>query len=450
VSTFENWARTQTCDARIVAPATRTELQAAVRSATKRGRVRAFGGGCALGPLVPTTGTLIDMRGLSRCLDVHVDSEPTLTVEAGMTMRALSEIALMHGLTVSAPTVFGGITIGGAIATASHGSGRAFSSWSDRVVALTTVNARGELVTIRDGDPDWPAASAGLGCFGIVYSVTLRAERAFQLVFRQSAVPLPRALEILPEVVATHAFVETYWFPGANHLWFLAADPTPLPARGPRTRWSRAVFDRITHFTGGALIPRLARLAPAASVGVLKLAPYFTFKDGVEVVAAPDAFHYQTAYPRVWDYSVATPLARATDAWRTIIDRIEHEARARRYPVNFVAHARYLGASRAWLSPMYQQESCAIEVVSAAETPGWETFLTTLQHDLFAMDARTRPHLGKVLIEPRTLWERFDRSARERFLEARERFDPERVFVNEFLERELFSLAPARASHAHA
>lgn len=440
--TFENWARTQRCDTRIVTPTTRTELQTAVRRAAKHGRVRAFGGGCALGALVPTTGTLIDMRGLARCLDVRVDGSPTLTVEAGMTMRALSEIAQLHGLTVSAPTVFGGITIGGAIATGSHGSGRAFSSWSDRVVALTTVDASGDLVTIRDGDRDWPAASAGLGCFGIVYSVTLRAERAFQLAFRQCAVPLSHALEILPDVVSSHAFVETYWFPRAKEMWFLTADPTPLPARGGRSPWKRALFDHLTHVAGGAVIPRLARFAPAASVRVLGLAPHFTFEDGVRVVRAPEAFHYQTAYPRIWDYSVATPLARATEAWRTVIDRIEDEARAGRYPVNFVAHARYLGASRAWLSPLYEQESCAIEVVTAAETPGWETFLVSLQRDLFALDPRTRPHLGKVLIEPHTLWSRFDRDARARFLEARARFDPERVFVNEFLERELFPRAP--------
>jgi L-gulonolactone oxidase len=433
--TFRNWARTTQCDAAILAPRSLDELQEVVARAARRGRVRALGGGHAFAPLVPTDGTLVDMRYLQRCLGVNADPRgPTITVEAGMTMRRLSNVAQLHGLTSVSPTVFALITVGGAVATASHGSGLSVSTWSDQVVAMTVVDARGELVRIAADDPRLPAASAALGTFGVVYGLTVRAEPAHNLVFRQCKLPVEEALASLVPTTLAHDFVETYWFPCSKNMWTLTADRTPLPDR-PRsvvTSGIRSLRDGLAYAAGG-IIPRLSRRAPALTMQMPRLGDLFTFNDGVEVLSAPEAFHYHVAYPRIWDFSIATPLDRAHDAWRILMSLVEEEARRGRYPINMVAHARYLGEGRAWLSPTYRQATCAIEVVTCPDTPGALEFFARLQRRMFAEIPGSRPHWGKILVEPETLRDRFAPEAVDSFLRERDRFDPSRVFMNAFV-----------------
>ena len=230
----------------------------------------------------------------------------------------------------------------------------------------------------------------------------------------------------------------------------LTADRSPLPdcPRGVATRATGRLRDGLAHAAGG-VIPLLSVRAPALAMQMPRLGNLFTFKDGVEVLSAPEAFHYHVAYPKIWDYSLATPLERAAEAWGIVIDLVGEEARRGRYPINFVAHARYLGPGRAWLSPTYRQPTCAIEVVTCPGAPGALDFFTRLQRRMFAEIPRSRPHWGKILVEPETLRDRFDAEAVASFLRERERFDPSRVFINPFLEDQVLRLpkgdrAPSR------
>ena len=429
---FRNWAGTVDVPACIERPTTLKALLAAMR---RDGPIRPLGGGHAYAPLVPGPGRILDLSALNRCLAVDTDGPvPSITVEAGMRLRALSELCEHCGLTLPGPTVFGEITVGGALATASHGTGLSTATLSDRVLQLQVVDAQGVLQTVTADDPDLPGFSAGLGLLGVVYAITLRLEPRFAVSLRQTAMPVEEAFARIPDLLRSHAYVETFWFPGQPRAWVLLGDPTPLPGqRHWRDRLQQALRDRLTLGAGARLLPVLTQRLPQASPVVTTLGHHIAFRESLRVVSAPDAFHYHTAFPRVLDHSLAIPLHDAPEAWRRLKRLLDVEARAGRHPVNFVAHARYIGASGAWLAPNYQQASCALEVVSGVGTPGAEAFFAEFERRMLDAFPATRPHLGKWLVSPQTVAERMDGQALARFRTLRTQADPEGRFLSPFL-----------------
>jgi L-gulono-1,4-lactone dehydrogenase len=447
---FRNWAGSVDAPARIERPATLEALLAAVR---REGPIRPLGGGHAYAPLVPGPGRILDCSALNRCLAVDVDGPvPSITVEAGMRLRALSDCCESWGLSLPGPTVFGDITVGGALATASHGTGLSTATLSDRVLQLQIVNARGELQRIEADDPDLPGYSAGLGLLGVVYAVTLRLEPRFAVSLRQTAMPADEAFARIPDLLHRHAYVETFWFPGQAKAWVLLGDPTPVSGKDHwRDRLQQALRNRLTLGAGARLLPVLTRHLPQMSPVVTTLGHHIAFRESLRVVSAPEAFHYHTAFPRVLDHSLAIPLADAPEAWRTLKRLLDAEARAGRHPVNFVAHARYIGPSGVWLAPNYRQASCALEIVSGVGTQGAEDFCARFERTMFDAFPGTRPHLGKWIAHPREAALRLDQEALRRFLDLRQRVDPEGRFLNDFLACELLPIAkptPATATAA--
>lgn len=107
-------------------------------------------------------------------------------------------------------------------------------------------------------------------------------------------------------------------------------------------------------------------------------------------------------------------------------------------------HARYIRASDALLSPAHSADPgtimCMIECVTAIGTPGRDEFYARLA-TAWADEVGGRPHWGKMIYDPRRLKHDYgaDMTA---FLRYRDLHDPNRVFLNPYLEHEVFQLPP--------
>src|SRR5690606_31141282 len=71
------------------------------------------------------------------------------------------------------------ISIAGAVATGTHGSGDRSGSLATAVRALTIVSADGEVHELRRGDPDFDGAVVSLGALGAVIDLTLDVEPTY-------------------------------------------------------------------------------------------------------------------------------------------------------------------------------------------------------------------------------------------------------------------------------
>lgn len=437
---WTNWAGNRSCTSNVVTPRSRDELRDAVREAAQAGRrVRATGGSYSWSPLVENPDTIVRMHRLDR--EIEDGGAPgTIHVECGMTIAKLDELARGRGHTLISPTMFPRPSVGGVIATCSHGTGFHVGSFADQVVEMTIVRADGSLDTVRRGDRDYPAAQVALGSLGIVYSARIELVPQFNVFVDKRHVPVRYVLEEFDDLLRSCRFLEILWFPFQSKMWLYLMDPTPSQPDPPSRwkRWLTAVSTWVQVTAGRRLLPWVARHTPSLTPVLNWAASRLVNKAGVSVQTASQAFHFLKAYPKAFDISYAVRADRAAQAWRAAIELVEEYARADLYPVNLALHCRFTAPGQAWLGPDQLRPTCWIEVATARHTPHWEEFFREVEERWLALDDEARPHWGKLYWSARELAGRYPRM--QEFLDVRQRWDPQRVFLNRFLEEEVFQL----------
>ncbi|HLY38010.1 MAG TPA: D-arabinono-1,4-lactone oxidase, partial [Candidatus Binatia bacterium] len=384
--------------------------------------------------------TIVRMDRLDRVL--HFDEQArTVEVQCGVTVEALTRAAAARGLTIATPTLYPKPTIGGAIAVGAHGTDFRNGGMEDRVVEMKIVDADGGLRTVGPTHPDLAAAKVALGTLGVIYSVTLWLDPQFDVATQVRSLPVERVFEEFEDLQASCAFLEMFWFPFQDHMWIYMMDPTQAP-RDPDTwltRRERDLNTAIENLAARTLIPWISRHAPALTPVLNTVASRMGFHEQLSIQPASEAFHFQRAYAKCWEMEYTVPAEYASQVWREGVALVNHYAASGLYPVNLALHGRFTGRSTAWIAPNYGRPTCYIDVTTAMGTPHWQGFFRELEAMWFAIPG-ARPHWGKMFFQCDRVAARYDEM--NRFLEVRERWDPERVFLNRFLEERVFQLPP--------
>ena len=174
-----------TCRAAVASyPTTEAELLTAVSAAAAKGQhvkvVTEYGHSipklaCPGGP--PGSGLVISSKKLNKVVAVNKKLK-RMTFEAGITLRRLIAAAAAEGLALPYSPYWLGPTLGGLLATGSHGSslfGKG-PAVHDYVVGMRLVVPKGSSATIvelGEHDPDLLAAKVSLGVLGVVSQVKL-------------------------------------------------------------------------------------------------------------------------------------------------------------------------------------------------------------------------------------------------------------------------------------
>lgn len=186
---FQNWGKSfVSTPARVFAPTTVTQCAAIVELARRQGaQLRAIGRAHSPSDLPFTTGWAMRMEGLNGVVDID-HAAYTITALAGTYISDIHE-ALDSAQPRLAMCNVGSIseqTIAGLISTATHGTGILFPVVSSYVSQLTILCPLPEgtqhLTCTRDQNSDlFNATLCGLGSTGLITSVTLRVQDAFNL-----------------------------------------------------------------------------------------------------------------------------------------------------------------------------------------------------------------------------------------------------------------------------
>ena len=178
----ENWAGSHVFAAPALLEATTVaEVQDAVAAAaTSGGRIRALGTRHSFTDLADTTGTLVTVTSIDPDPVLDVTAR-TVTVGGGIRYGVLAAWLEEQGRALHNMGSLPHISVAGAVATGTHGSGVGNRVLSGAVAALEYVDHRGELVTVRRGDPDFEGLVVGLGAFGVVVRVTLDIEPSYRM-----------------------------------------------------------------------------------------------------------------------------------------------------------------------------------------------------------------------------------------------------------------------------
>ncbi|MFT5441507.1 MAG: FAD/FMN-containing dehydrogenase [Myxococcota bacterium] len=438
IERWSNWIGNHQIESDVIAPGSLEELCKEVKSRSQVGRIRPAGNSYSWAPLIPNKDTIIRMHRLSRLIDLNAEAM-TLEVECGMTIQHITKLCAEAGLAVISPTLFPQPQLGGAIATGSHGTGFGVAALSDSILEMTIIQHDGTPKVIKDTDPDFDAAKVALGTFGIIYSVKLQLEKNYAIYTDKILVPVEAVLEGFPDLLATSQYLEMFWYPLQSHFWVYLMDRTDSAV--DKKTWLSELREKVSTWvqnTGGNyLTPWIAQNMPSLTPMINKAAIRMSDTAGATVRHASDAFHFQKAYPKNWDSSYSIPAQHASEAWRRAIDLVTEYGDQGLYPVNFALHCRFTGASKTWLAADHGRETLFIECATAYGTPHIDEFYGQLQDRWFDFPM-ARPHWAKLYDTGAEIFHRYERMPD--FLDVREKWDPDRIFLNNFLEDTVFHL----------
>ncbi|MBG1230993.1 FAD-binding protein [Aestuariivirga litoralis] len=140
----------------------------------KRLKVRPHGTGYSWTPYLLTKGISLDMSAMDHIIAIDPVAR-SVRVEAGVRLRHLNHQLEQQGLALPSLPFLIDQTIGGAIATGTHGTSRKGGTLSDSVRAMTLVRADGKIIRIDASSPpdQLAAARVSLGMLGVITEVEL-------------------------------------------------------------------------------------------------------------------------------------------------------------------------------------------------------------------------------------------------------------------------------------
>jgi FAD/FMN-containing dehydrogenase len=427
--TFRNWAQTQSCTPdRFYRPRNTEEVVEVVREAAQSDvRLKVVGAGLSYtdAALSPPRGWLISLEHMNRVLEVD-KVNGRVRVQAGIRLGDLNELLAQHRLALEVLPAVSEPSLAGAIATASHGTGRDFGVLSTCVTSLQLVTADAEVHEVDPDDADlFAAAAAGLGALGVVTEVTLAVVPAFLLEESRFTEPLDVALAALPRRLEDHAHVRLVWFPYVPKVEVVCQDRTSTPPNRPLgiVRW---LDDRLTAFHARRLVAWLTHVFPEHVPRLNRFARWLARGRRTRVGRSDHLLAYASP-PRHEAMEYAIPAERAAEALRALRALVEGE----RIPVNGEVELRWARADAIWLSPAQGRDVCYVRAAANGQFVT-EEYFPAFHRLMRGFEAR--PHLGCVhLFEPLEL---LDVMPRARAFDAlRRRLDPTGLFANDFVTR---------------
>jgi xylitol oxidase len=213
---LRNWSGTYQFTAReVVSARTADEVRRAVAAG---GRVRALGTRHSFNDLADNGATLVSVSGIAP--DPAIDAAAgTVTVGAGISYGALAAWLQDRGWALHNLGSLPHISVAGATATGTHGSGSGNRVLSAAVAGLEYVAADGEPRQADRAAPGFDGLAVGLGAFGIVTRITLDIEPSY--LVRQDAythLPWDRVLGDLDAVLGAAYSVSLFTDWGGESL----------------------------------------------------------------------------------------------------------------------------------------------------------------------------------------------------------------------------------------
>ena len=403
-----NWAGNYEFRAETTAiPNNVDEVQALVGAA---GTVKAQGTRHSFNDIADSKQVIVSTQNLRAIRSMDVAAK-TVTIDGGVTYgqlcAALPEVGLALPNLASLPH----ISVAGAVATGTHGSGQRNGNLATSVIAIELVIGDGSVVSLKRGDPDFVGAVVNIGALGIVTGITLQLEETFNI--RQDIyldLPIESLFENFDAIqfAAYSVSLFTDWQGDAiNQVWLKSRD---LYTARPQDFYGARLADRKLH--------PIAQVSPENCTDQLgvpglwseRLAHFkleFTPSHGAELQS-------EYIFPR----GQVVPALQA-------IQRIQQEIAE----LLLISEIRTIAADDLWLSPNYHQDSVAVHFTWQPRQAEVLALLPKIETALAPFGAR--PHWGKLFVtDPSHLYPKF-----QDFVTLSQRLDPTGKFRNDFTAR---------------
>jgi alditol oxidase len=397
---------------KVLQPASVAEVQDAVRSVTG---VRALGTRHSFNGIADSQTAQISTLKLK---DVTLDAKTsTAIVGAGIRYGDLAVLLDAKGFALHNLASLPHISVGGACATATHGSGMGNGNLATAVRAFEFVAADGAVQKLsRDEDGDrFAGGVVGLGALGVVTHMTLQLQPRFdmtQVVYQD--LPFSELEHHLSEIMGAGYSVSLFtdWQNGrAGEVWIKRRVDHGGPSAPPSRFFNATLATRKLH-------PIIDHPAEACTDQLNIVGPWYERLPHFKLNFTPSSGQeLQTEF--------FVPFERGYEAIRaveTLRDAIT--------PHLYITELRAVAADDLWMSMAYRRPSLAIHFTWKLESDQVLELLPQLEAKLAPFGAR--PHWAKVYAMDRSQIEPLYPRMKD-FRSLTKEFDPTGKFQNAYL-----------------
>lgn len=414
----KNWAGNYVYHAeRVHTPETVEQVQEIVQRSHK---VKALGSRHSFNGIADTEYDHLLLTRLNKVVALDRDQR-TMTVEGGMRYGELGEFLNGEGFALHNMASLPHISVVGACATATHGSGDRNGNLATAVSALEIVTADGEIRTLSRADSDFAGAVVGLGGLGVVTKITLDIMPSFQM--RQDLyLNLPMAeLESHLEAIFSSAYSVSIF-----------------------TRWQRPEFDMVWLKSrvedGGTFWGQDRFYGASKAAGPMSPIAEAPTENCTEQLGVHGFWnerlpHFRMNFTPSFGEELQSeyfiPRQQAAAAFARL-----HALREQLDPYLLISEIRTIAADNLWMSMCYGQTCVGLHFTWKQDWDGVQSVLPLIEEQLLPL--QVRPHWGKVF----TLSPEYVASCYEKlpdFQRLLRQFDPAGKFRNAYLDRYIFA-----------
>ncbi len=415
---LKNWAGNLTYGtSRLDQVKTGSEVQELVK---KYDKVKALGTRHCFNKIADSDDQFVSLVGAPEDIVIAPDGK-TVTVNSGIKYGDISPFLHEKGFALHNLASLPHISVAGACATATHGSGEKHGNLATAVSGMELVNGTGEVVQLsreKDGET-FNAAVVHLGALGVVTKVTLDVQPTFlmtQYVYQN--MPIAQLKDHFDEIQGSGYSVSlfTNWqSQEIAEVWIKQRADAP---QMQEKEWLGAsLATKNLH-----PIPELSAENCTAQLG--EPGPWYERMPHFKMGFTPSSGdELQTEY--------FVPRQNAVDAIMAI-SRMGDQVG----PYLLTSEIRTIAADNFWMSPCYQQDSVAIHFTWKPDWAGVSKLLPVIEKELSAY--RARPHWGKLFaMAPANLQKLYTKLPE--FREMANAYDPAGKFRNDFLTTTFFA-----------
>ncbi len=225
-----NWSGTVTFqDSKFAEPDSIGELQEIISVSPK---VRARGSAHCFNSIADTNAVAISLASISGQIEINKESQ-TVRVPAGLKYGELAVALHERGWAIHNMASLPHISVAGAVATATHGSGVDNGNLATAVRSLEVALPDGSLKRVSKGEPNFEGYVVGLGLTGIVINLDLAIEPTFnisQTVYRgMSRESYAANLDQIMSLAYSVSYFTTWAAAGGGEVWAKFKSGTTAP-----------------------------------------------------------------------------------------------------------------------------------------------------------------------------------------------------------------------------
>lgn len=412
-----NWAGNLTYSTdNLHTPKTVVELQEIIKKCKK---VRGLGTKHCFNKIADSTENQISTAEFNKIISLD-KTKNTVTVEAGIKYGELCKYLDDNGYALHNLASLPHISVAGACATSTHGSGIKNGSLATAVAALELVNGKGEVVNLsreKDGD-EFLAAVVSLGALGIITKMTLDLQPTFkmkQVVYQN----LPIAeLEKNFEAIMSGGYSVSLFTDWSNknvsEVWIKSK--------------AEDMKDIAPEYFGAKLATK--NLHPIEALDPINC----TEQMGAEGPWYERMPHFKMGFTPSSGKELQSEFFVAFEnayAGLMAIEKLHKKVS----PHLLITEVRAIAADDLWMSPFYKKTCVAFHFTWKQEVEAVMQLLPEIEAALAPFSPR--PHWGKIFtLRPSVLQARIEKLAE--FKKIMQKHDPDGKFRNEFIDTNLF------------